>query len=137
LIFHLPLVIFSTFQIANATLTASETSVALACLVLVFFCVLAPLVSLISVYRTSQPQLQEGTPTLLMFGTLYTFFGDRSYNFLAVRLLYSLAVGTVIGAGQNSGTAQAIVILVAEIADTLITVCHSLKITLRKELTHT
>lgn len=122
LLFHLPLTIYATFQLSLAASTASRSSVILAGFSLAIFSFLVPLALMIKVYRTPTRMLQEDMGTLLAYGPLYSAFSDRSYSYMAVRFIYSLIIGIVVGAAQNSGTVQAVILLVLEIADTLVTV---------------
>ena len=56
-----------------------------------------------------------------MLGPLYNSYNHGSQHFACLSLALSLAYGVVIGCGQKSGTAQAIIILVIEVASALAT----------------
>jgi hypothetical protein len=121
LVFHFPIVTFCVFQFA-ITDTASIASIALAGVGFAVFGIIIPAIMMWRVYSTSSEDLQSNVSTLLALGPLYDTFGNRSHRFMAFRLAGNVIWGVVIGGGQRSGTAQAIIILVFEIIDLIITV---------------
>lgn len=130
LLFQLPIVIFSSFQIAllrprTDTFPASKVSVALAVLLLLFV-TLFPFWALWRVHVNSVRDTAGKVPPLLSYGTLYNLFGDRSYQFMLVRLVGVTIVGIFVGALQSHPLVQVIIILVVEIVETLTTVSFRL-----------
>lgn len=121
-LFHLPLVTLSAYQFTLLNNGSTTGAFAGAVLTFAILGVALPAFCIWTIYRLHEPVLQEDLPTLLFLGTLYNVFGDRSYSFMGVRFLGNLVVGLTVGAAQSSDTAQAIVLLVVEVADTLITV---------------
>jgi hypothetical protein len=65
--------------------------------------------------------LYDETRTLLALGPLYNHYRHGSQLFASLLFATNLVFGLVIGAGQRSGTAQAVVILVVEVAAALVT----------------
>jgi Transient receptor potential (TRP) ion channel len=121
LVFHFPIVTFSVFQLSIRS-EATTSSMALAGIAFVGLGLVVPAVLMWRVRVTSTENLQSDVDTLLALSPLYDTFGSRSYSFMALRLAGNIIIGIVIGAGQRSGTAQAVIILVYEIMDCLITV---------------
>lgn len=118
-LFHLPITIFSTFQIAQAG-TFSTVSVALAALALAFLSVIAPIYIILRLSRIPQQKLFEDTHTLLALGPVYHRFNPGSQLFYCVIFIHSLVLGIVVGAGQGSGSAQLIIIMVVEVVVALV-----------------
>lgn len=113
-LFHLPITIFTTHQMANADIF-SATSVALAALAFAFLSVLAPVYVVLCISRAPTAKLYDSIGTLSAFGPVYNNYSPGSQLFCAVDFARSLILGVVIGAGQDNGSAQAIIILVFEI----------------------
>ncbi len=120
ILFHLPLTIFTTYEFSRKP-TPGSSSVALAALCFAIICVLIPALLLLRLSSTPTKKLYDATRTLLALGPLYSHYAQGSEMFAAVTLVHSLALGVTIGAGQKSGTAQAIAILVVEVASALAT----------------
>ena len=120
MLFHLPLVIFSTYQLSLARTTATKASVILAAFVLVLLGVALPLILALRLRRLSPDQREDRT-TMLALGPFYTLYADASGTYVTMRFALSVIIGVVVGGGQGSGTAQAVIILVVEILDTLVT----------------
>lgn len=126
LLFQLPIVIFSSFQIAllhprTDTFPASPASVALAVLLLLFV-TLFPFAALWRVHEHSIHDTAGELPPLLSYGPLYNAFGDRSYQFMLVRLAGVTISGVFVGALQGKPIVQVIIVLVIEVVETLTTV---------------
>ncbi|KAI6024474.1 hypothetical protein EDC04DRAFT_249060 [Pisolithus marmoratus] len=117
-LFHLPVTIFSAYQFMTVKTSAS---IALGASSFAFFSVLLPGFLVLRLARTSTTKLYDETRTLLALGPLYNHFRPDSQMFSGLLFLSNLVNGLAIGCGQQSGTAQAIVILVSEVASALIT----------------
>lgn len=118
-LFHLPITIFSVYQMVQHGSGVSRTSVALAALSFAIFSVLIPLHLVLKVTFTTTNKLYDETRTLLSLGPLYNHYRHGSQMFATLLFATNLAFGLTIGAGQKSGTAQAIVILVVEVVSAL------------------
>lgn len=121
-LFHLPVTIFSCYQM---TLTSSEGGTnsgrILAALSFTFLSVLIPAHLVLRVRFTTTNKLYDETRTLLALGPLYNHYRHGSQMFASLLFATNIAFGVTIGAGQKSGTAQAIIILVVEVASALVT----------------
>jgi hypothetical protein len=100
---------------------ASLASVILSALTFAVFSVLLPIYLLIQVSTTPTAKLYDAMRTLLSLGPLYNIYAQGNQLYQALRFVASLATGIAIGAGQKNGTAQAVVLLVIEIAFGLVT----------------
>jgi fatty acid desaturase len=98
-----------------------QSSTALAALSFVFISVLIPAHLVIRVTFTSTNKLYDDMRTLLSLGPLYNHYRHGSQLFASLLFATNLAFGVTIGAGQKSGTAQAIIILVVEVISALVT----------------
>lgn len=76
---------------------------------------------LFRVATTSTSKLYDATRTLLALGPLYNEYQHDSQLFAGMMFGANLCLGIVVGCGQQSGTAQAIIILVVEVVVTLST----------------
>lgn len=117
-LFHFPVTVFSAYEFSTAT---SSSSIALGALSFAVFSVILPALLLLRLARTPTSKLYDETRTLLSLGPLYNHFRPGSQLFSGLLLLSNLVNGVVIGGGQRSGTAQAIVILISEVVTALIT----------------
>ncbi|OAX43236.1 hypothetical protein K503DRAFT_681582 [Rhizopogon vinicolor AM-OR11-026] len=117
-LFHLPVTIFSCYEFSTGS---SVSSLALGAISFALFSVLAPSVLLLRLARTSTTKLYDETRTLLALGPLYNHYRQDSQLFSGLLFLSNLVLGVTIGCGQRSGTAQAIIILVAEVVSALVT----------------
>jgi len=117
-LFHLPVTIFSCYEISAGN---SASSLALGALSFALFSVLAPSFLLLRLARTPTTKLYDETRTLLALGPLYNHYRQNSQLFSGLLFLSNLVLGVTIGCGQHSGTAQAIIILVAEVVSALVT----------------
>ena len=120
--FHLPITIFSVYQLAHASGVAKAVEVAFAAIVFVTFSLAVPVYSILRIRRTLTRYLQDDTNTILAYGPLYNTFAQDSYTFSAIRFIANLVEGCAVGGGQGNATAQVAVILVVEIIETLVTV---------------
>lgn len=122
LIFHFPITIFSTYEFSRQMPShPSASSLALSALAFTLFSVIIPTLLVARLAMTPTKKLYDATRTLLALGPLYSHYAHGAQMFAAVVLGQSLAVGITVGAGQGSGTAQAIVLLVIEVASALAT----------------
>ncbi|KAJ1309049.1 hypothetical protein OPQ81_004729 [Rhizoctonia solani] len=121
LLFHLPVTIFSCYQFTLGRSTATTLSIVLAALSFAIFSIGIPLFLIYRVTTTPTGKLYDATRTLLALGPLYNHYGHGSQLFAGLFFANNIAVGSVIGAGQKSGTAQSIIILVIEVASALAT----------------
>ncbi|KAF5388004.1 hypothetical protein D9615_000729 [Tricholomella constricta] len=121
MLFHLPVTIFSVYQMTMSREHASLLSKALAGLSFTLFSILIPAHLVIRVTFTTTNKLYDETRTLLSLGPLYNHYRHGSQLFASLLFANNLTFGITIGAGQKSGTAQAIVILVIEIVSALVT----------------
>jgi hypothetical protein len=121
LVFHFPIVTFCVYQLTIGEM-ATTGSMVLAGIAFAVLGLIVPAALMWRIYVTSTEDLQSDVSTLLALSPLYDTFGSRSYSFMAFRLAGNIILGIVIGAGQRSGTAQAVIILAYEIVDCLITV---------------
>ncbi|KAI0053700.1 hypothetical protein FA95DRAFT_478159 [Auriscalpium vulgare] len=121
LLFHLPVTIFSCYQMSLGRHQATVVSVALAALSFAAFSVLIPVLLVIRLSMTPTSKLYDETWTLLSLGPLYNHYRHGSQLFASMFFATNLAVGITIGCGQKSGTAQAIILLVIEVISALVT----------------
>lgn len=113
-LFHLPIVLFSTYQIAEHD-QHTLTSVALAGLVLALLGILAPAYFIWRLSISTTQKLYDDIGTLLSLGPLYNTYSPGSQLFCVVIFTYSIIVGISIGAAQSSAAAQTIIVLLMEI----------------------
>ncbi|KAH9938110.1 uncharacterized protein B0H18DRAFT_1080908 [Fomitopsis serialis] len=99
--FHLPVTIFSCYQMTLGRETASLGSIILAAISFAIFSVLLPIFLVVRLTLTNTTKLYDETWTLLSLGPLYNHYRHGSQLF------------------ARSGTAQAIIILVVEVASAL------------------
>ncbi|KAH7914437.1 hypothetical protein BJ138DRAFT_1079613 [Hygrophoropsis aurantiaca] len=119
ILFHFPVTIFSAYELTIAG--ASRSSMALAGISLALFSILFPALLILRLARTPTAKLYDETRTLLALGPLYNQYRPKSQLFSSLLFVSNLTLGIAIGAGQKSGTAQAIVILVVEVISALVT----------------
>ncbi|KAI0776185.1 hypothetical protein BD413DRAFT_688382 [Trametes elegans] len=119
ILFHLPITIFSCYQMSLGTAHASTSSLVLAAIAFAILSVLIPAFLVLRLTLTRTSKLYDETWTLLSLGPLYNHYRHGSQLFACTLFAINLAFGVTIGFGQKSGTAQAIVILVVEVAAAL------------------
>lgn len=121
-LFHLPLTVFSCYHLTlGAAGDVGTGATVLAALSLIILSVLLPAHLILRIAFTSTSKLYSETRTLLSLGPLYAHYRAGSQLFAVLFFLGNIAFGVVIGAGHKSGTAQAIIILVIEVALALVT----------------
>ncbi|CAA7258525.1 unnamed protein product [Cyclocybe aegerita] len=120
-LFHLPVTVFSCYQMTLSRDVVGISSVVLAALSFVVFSILIPAHLVIRVTFTTTNKLYDETKTLLSLGPLYNHYRHGSQLFATLLFATNIAFGVTIGAGQKSGTAQAIIILVVELISALVT----------------
>ncbi|KAF7317470.1 Membrane protein [Mycena kentingensis (nom. inval.)] len=120
-LFHLPLTIFAVYQMSLPASVASVRARALAGLSFALVSILVPAILVVRVTLTTTNKLYDETRTLLALGPLYNHYRHGSQLFASLLFMTNLVFGIVIGGGQKSGTAQAIVILVVEVGAALVT----------------
>lgn len=114
LLFHLPLTITSVYHFSRFNSSHPGTT-ACAALSFAFFCVIAPGVALWRLCTHDRTALWSDKPLLLTYGPLYNYFDHHARLFPIITFVHSLALGIVVGAGQDSGSAQAIIALCLEV----------------------
>lgn len=119
-LFHLPITIFSVYQFTLGQ-TATLPSRILAAFAFVFISIVIPVGLLFKVAITPSAKLYDATRTLLSLAPLYNVYEQGNQLFPALTIGASLIQGVVVGGAQKSGTAQAIILLIVEIAMALIT----------------
>lgn len=111
LLFHLPITIFSTYQMtrplamssaaeSGSVAAVSAPSKALAALSFIFLSLLIPAYLAFRVLRTPTPKLYTETRTLLAFGPLYNGYKSGMQKFCLGMFISNIIVGVVIGAAQ-------------------------------------
>ncbi|KAI0751064.1 hypothetical protein C8Q80DRAFT_1155260 [Daedaleopsis nitida] len=119
ILFHLPITIFSCYHMSLGKGQVSSGSIVLAALSFVFLSVLIPALLVLRLTLTRTSKLYDETWTLLSLGPLYNHYRHGSQLFACTLFAINIAFGVTIGFGQKNGTAQAIVILVVEVAAAL------------------
>jgi hypothetical protein len=114
LIFHLPITAFSIYQLVLGS-SASIVSRVFAGLAFVSICLFIPAFVLFKVSRTPSGKLYDATRTLLALGTMYNVYVEDKQMFRVFPLCASLITGIVVGAGQASGIAQAVMLVLVEL----------------------
>lgn len=117
--FHFPVTAFSVFQLTLKE--ASIVSRVFAALAFAFISVVIPCVIMFKISRTPTGKLYDAARTLLALGTAYNVYEPEKQLYRSLPLFGSLASGIVIGAGQKSGLAQTIVLVVVELASFITT----------------
>ena len=120
-LFHLPVTVFSCYQMSLSRSLIGTSPVVLASLSFVIFSILIPAHLVIRVTFTTTNKLYDETRTLLSLGPLYNHYRHGSQLFASLLFATNIVLGVTIGVGQKSGTAQAIIILVVEVVSALVT----------------
>lgn len=115
LMFHLPITVFSIYQLVLGS-RATIVSRVFAALAFAFISVLVPAGIMFKIKRTASGKLFDATRTLLSLGPMYNVYVEDKQMYRAVPLGASLVVGIVVGAGQGSGLAQAIILVMVELS---------------------
>jgi len=113
LMFHLPITAFSVYQVSLSS--ASVVSRVFAALAFVFISVAIPAFILFKIKRTPTGKLYDATRTLLSLGPMYNVYIEEKQMFRVLPLGASLIEGIVVGGGQRSGIAQAIIFVLVEL----------------------
>jgi len=121
MLFHLPVTIFSSYQLTLGHHEATALSIAFAALSLIAFSIIIPILLIFRLFMNSTSKLYDETWTLLALGPLYNHYRHGSQLFACIFFATSLALGITIGCGQKSGIAQTIVILLIEVITALVT----------------
>ncbi|KAG8956675.1 hypothetical protein FRC04_000153 [Tulasnella sp. 424] len=121
LLFHIPITLFSCYQFSLGRPDATIPSLALASVAFTFLSLGLPVLLLSRVALTSTTKLYEATRTLLSLGPLYYYYSPGQQHFAYVVFAHNLVFAVVVGAGQKSGTAQAIILLISEVLAALAT----------------
>jgi hypothetical protein len=120
-LFHLPVTIFSCYQMTLPRSQASLTSIALAALSFIIFSIILPVVLVTRVTITTTNKLYDELQTLLSLGPLYNHYRHGSQLFASLFFATNFVFGITIGCGQKAGTVQAILILIVEVVSALVT----------------
>ena len=120
-LFHLPVTVFSCYQMSLPRSLIGTGPIALASLSFLIFSILIPAHLVIRVTFTTTNKLYDETRTLLSLGPLYNHYRHGSQLFASLLFATNIVFGVTIGVGQKSGTAQAIIILVVEVVSALVT----------------
>jgi hypothetical protein len=121
ILFHLPITIFSCYQFSSGKSQSSLTAVILAAFAFAIFSVTIPAFLLYRLSTTPTNKLYDEASTLLALGPLYSYYAHGSELFASLFFASNIAYGVALGCGQQSGTAQSIIILVIEVASALTT----------------
>ena len=121
LLFHMPITLYSCYQFTIGRPNATVASLALAALAFIFLSLALPALLLWRIFITSRTKLFEATRTLLSLGPIYYNYQPGQQKFAFMFFGHSLTLGIVIGAGQGSGTTQAIILLIVEVLAALAT----------------
>ncbi|CCL98242.1 uncharacterized protein FIBRA_00236 [Fibroporia radiculosa] len=119
ILFHLPVTIFSCYQMTSGRQQASLSSIILAAISFAVLSILIPIFLVVRLSLTNTTKLYDETWTLLSLGPLYNHYRHGSQLFACLLFATNLVFGITIGCGQKSGTAQAIIILVVEVISAL------------------
>ncbi|KAI0322495.1 hypothetical protein OF83DRAFT_1049176 [Amylostereum chailletii] len=121
MLFHLPVTIFSCYQMTLGRPHASLASIVLAAVSFAVFSIVIPVLLVVRLTLTSTSKLYDETWTLLSLGPLYNHYRHGSQLFASLFFATNVALGVTVGCGQKSGTAQAIIMLVIEVVSALVT----------------
>lgn len=118
ILFHLPITTFAAYHFTQGRAHGTLGSVVMAALAFAILSVCIPIILVARLATTRTNKLYDNTETLLSLGPLYNQYASGSHTFATLFFLYNIAFGLVVGCGQRSGTAQAIVLLVIEVGCT-------------------
>lgn len=116
--FLLPIVSLSAFQLVVASRSPSFT-VALAVITIVLLIVFASWTLWLIIKTKPKSVLFDDLPTVLRYGPLYNTYSDHSAAFALIPVLLTLVRGIAIGAVQDSGIAQVILLGICEVIQVL------------------
>ncbi|CAG8668731.1 8140_t:CDS:2, partial [Ambispora leptoticha] len=84
--------------------------------VVIIACVVVPIVVTVLIYRVSPPvYLLNDLSYRLKYGPLYNTLKERGPMFFIIFLIYNFIRGVIVGAGQESGLTQAVVLMILEL----------------------
>ncbi|CAD6901326.1 unnamed protein product [Tilletia laevis] len=115
-LFHLPLTILSVWGFQSHGGAHSTTQQALAAVFFTVVCVLIPLYVVLRIGRSTSEELYEDMPTFIQLGPMYNSYAPGTQKFVVALFAWTLIIGIMIGAAEASGSAQAIVLLIFEVA---------------------
>lgn len=121
MLFHLPVTIFSSYQLTIGRDQTTAMSITFAAFSLATFSIIIPILLIFRLFMNSTSKLYDETWTLLALGPLYNHYRHGSQLFACIFFATSLALGVTIGCGQKSGIAQAVIILLIEVTTALVT----------------
>jgi len=120
-LFHLPVSVFACYQFSTGRSQSSLAGVVLAALVFAVCSLGVPAWLVMRVWTTPTAKLYDETRTLLMLGPLYNEYAHGSQLFGTLFFATNVVYAVVLGCGQQSGSAQAIIVLVVEVGVALTT----------------
>lgn len=110
----LPIIAFSMFQFVIAS--ESPAIVVIMAVVVVVTIIAGACWILRQIFTTSpRAQLFDDLPTLLLYGPLFNTYSDEAAPFALITLLLTLLRGIAIGAVQQSGIAQLVLLAIGEV----------------------
>ncbi|KAK5948417.1 hypothetical protein OHC33_010591 [Knufia fluminis] len=112
--FLLPLVALSMYQFVIASLGPTY-AVALAAVVLVMIIAFASWLTYKFIHTRPRSFMFDDLQTVLLYGPLYNTYRDETATFALIPILVNLLRGIAIGAVQDSGVAQIILLAICEI----------------------
>ncbi|KAF8528841.1 hypothetical protein BU17DRAFT_36849 [Hysterangium stoloniferum] len=121
ILFHLPVTILACYQFSSGKLESSLAAVVIAVFAFAVFSILIPAFLVYRLSTTPTNKLYDETSTLLALGPLYNHYAQGSQLFTSLFFATNIVYGVSLGCGQQSGTAQSIIILVVEVASALTT----------------
>lgn len=116
--FLLPIVSLSAFQLAVASRSPAFT-VALAVVTIVLLIVFSSWTLWLIIKTKPKSVLFDDLPTVLRYGPLYNTYSDHSAAFALIPVLLTFVRGIAIGAVQDSGIAQVILLAICEVIQVL------------------
>lgn len=116
--FLLPIVSLSAFQLAVASRSPAFT-IALAVITIVLLIVFASWTLWLIIKTKPKSVLFDDLPTVLRYGPLYNTYSDHSAAFALIPVLLTFVRGIAIGAVQDSGIAQVILLAICEVIQVL------------------
>lgn len=116
--FLLPIVALSTFQLVVAIRSAGYL-VALAVVTLALIIGFAIWLMYFIVTTKPRAHLFDDLSTVLLYGPLYNTYSDEAAPFALIPIILTIVRGIAIGAVQQSGTAQIVILAVCEVIQIL------------------
>ncbi|KAI4591957.1 hypothetical protein KJ359_012032 [Pestalotiopsis sp. 9143b] len=116
--FLLPIVALSTFQLVVAN-ESPVYLVALAAITVGLIIIFASYLMYLIASTKPRSLLFDDLPTVLLYGPLYNTYSDEAAPFALIPIILTFMRGIAIGAVQNSGVAQIVILAVCEIIQML------------------